>query len=1037
MEMKAKRQQSAEELFGTVIDLPAEQRSEFLDQACQGQPELRLLVDDLMRDHQRLGSFLGGSVLGQDTYASIRILTPGSKLGRYTIVEPLGSGGMGIVYRALDGKLKRAVAIKLLAPGLLTGEEVQQRFRRESLVLARLSHSHIAAVYDVGQQDGIDYIVMECVPGESLAARLKSGALALRDATAITLQIAEALEEAHEQGVIHRDLKPANVMITPKGQVKVLDFGIAKLLNPLQADATVTFEETRGLVGTPIYMSPEQAHGKPVDTRTDLWSLGVVYYESLAGRPPFQGDGHLAVLRAITEDEPKPIGELRSDVPAAVELILARALHKTAEKRYQSATEMLRDVSRLLSSVSGPLPSVDDGSQRVSRKVLSMLLAVVILIAAVGLFFYHQQARRHWAREEAIPQITELFAANKPVTALLLLHQAQKYLLSDPQLKELLAENTIVTSITSSPGNATVEVQDYLAPYSAWHRLGMTPINKIRVPKGYMRWRVSKSGSVDLVTAPLTDTQMDFSLDSPKKAPGGMVFTPASAWTSYIGFIGWIGPYNMPAYYASRYEVTNSEFQKFVNAGGYQKQQYWTNAFTRDGHQISWAEAMAEFRDTTGRAGPSAWVGGHYPDGGGDYPVSGVSWFEASAYAAFAGNSLPVLAQWFQLAGPDAAGFTIQASNISGKELAPVGAFKGLGPYGTYDMAGNVREWVVNSVDRDLRFILGGSWRSPTYLYYCPEALSPFDRSDTNGFRMVRNLGPLPAKADEPIHRSEPDFTKMKPVSDEVFRAYKLLYEYPQSPLNAKSEGIVKETADWREEKITFDAAYNGERMSAYLYLPKNAKPPYQTVLFFPSARVLFLPSGVNKGELGDTRFFDYVIQSGRAVMYPIYQDTYDRLAKLYLPRGSQNIDLTTEWYKDAARSLDYLATRNDIDSNRLAYLGVSMGSAEGVFIDALAQARLKTAIFLDGGYFLETPEPGGNQAEFTPRIKNPVLMVNGRYDFTFSLEKSQNPMFEMLGTPAADKRHLVLNTPHDVTEQRPLLVKAVLDWLDHYLGRV
>ncbi|WP_216850150.1 S9 family peptidase, partial [Granulicella sp. L46] len=188
---------------------------------------------------------------------------------------------------------------------------------------------------------------------------------------------------------------------------------------------------------------------------------------------------------------------------------------------------------------------------------------------------------------------------------------------------------------------------------------------------------------------------------------------------------------------------------------------------------------------------------------------------------------------------------------------------------------------------------------------------------------------------------------------------------------------------------------------------------------------------------LGDIEFFDYVIQSGRAVAYPIYQDTYERRLRYSLPSGSQAIQLTTDWYKDAARTLDYLATRSDIDNSKLAYLGVSMGSAGGIIYATLLQDRLKTAIFLDGGYFLDPPPPGGDQADFAPRMKMPVLMVNGRYDYVFSMNLSQDPMFDMLGTPAKDKKHIVLETSHDVTEDRPQLVKGVLDWLDLYLGQV
>jgi eukaryotic-like serine/threonine-protein kinase len=427
-----------------------------------------------------------------------------------------------------------------------------------------------------------------------------------------------------------------------------------------------------------------------------------------------------------------------------------------------------------------------------------------------------------------------------------------------------------------------------------------------------------------------------------------------------------------------------------VDSSGYEKKEYWTEKFTRDGRELSWTDAMTQFRDSTGRAGPSTWVAGHYPPGQADFPVAGVSWFEASAYAAYSGKSLPVLAQWLQADPPDLAADAVQTSNITGSALAPVGKYQGLGPYGTYDMTGNVREWVANAAGSDSRFILGGSWKSQSYLSTTPEALSPFDRSETNGFRCVRNIAALPVAALDPVKPMVRDFAKFKPVSDEVFSAYKLLYAYPHSPLNAELEGVSEDTADWREEKVTFDAAYGGQRMSAYLFLPKNVRPPYQTVLFFPSARVDDLR---DSSKLGDLKFFDYVIQSGRAVMYPVYLDTYERQVNFYLRQGLVDSELNIAHYKDAARSLDYLATRSDIDSSKLAYLGVSMGSAKGVIISTLLQDRLKTSIFVDGGYFLFPPTPGNDQADFAPRLKIPVLMVNGRYDYSFSREVAESAL--------------------------------------------
>ncbi len=1034
-------EQSAEQLFGEVLDLQPERRAAFLDEACQGAPELRRLVEQLLRENQRAGSFLANPLFadaanatsaGATTVAS-RDLAAGTKLGRYRIIEPLGAGGMGTVYRARDERLERVVALKILTPGLFAGDDARRRFHKEALALAKLSHAHIAAVYDVGQQDGVDYIVMECVPGESLAAKLRSGSLTVKDATSLTLQIAQALEEAHEQGVIHRDLKPANVMITPKGQAKVLDFGLAKLLEPM-ADSAASMVETRGLIGTPLYMSPEQAQGKNLDVRTDLWNLGVIYYELLTGRAPFQANSSIAVLRAITDDQPAPLRELRPDAPLLAEHIVAHALEKDPGRRYQSAAEVVRDTSELLSGLSATSVVLGKPAKRLPGLIKISIAVAILLIIGAGAWFYYLSSRRSWAREEAIPQIESLFAANKPLAAFLVLTKAEEYLPADPQLKQIGTENCMTVSVNSSPSGATVEIQDYAAPDTPWHNLGTTPLVDVRVPKGYFRWKISKLGTGEMVVAPSTDKSMEFALGAAQKAPHGMVLVPGGDWGDYIDFVGWNGPYKLPPFYLDRYEVTNRDYQKFVDSGGYEKKEYWTEPFVGDGHELSWSEAIARFRDTTDRPGPSTWVAGHYPQGAENLPVSGVSWFEASAYAAFAGKRLPVLAQWFQAAPAELAAFTAQASNMNGSALAPVGTYRGLGPFGTYDMAGNVREWVANAVGDNLRFILGGSWKSLSYLYSVPEALSPFDRSGANGIRCVRNIEPLPADASSPVKPITRDFAKYKPVSDEVFHAYQLLYAYPNMPLHAKVEGVVKDTVDWREEKITFDAAYGGERMSAYLFLPKNVQPPYQTVLFFPSARVEMLR---DSRELGDIKFFDYIIQSGRAVMYPIYQDTYERQMSADLSDGVLSSELEIDHYKDAARSLDYLATRQDIDSHKLAYLGVSMGSAKGVIISTLLQNRLKTAVFLDGGYFLSPPTPGTDQADFAPRLKIPVLMVNGRYDFSFSLEKSQNPLFATLGTPAADKRHIVLDTPHDVTQQRPQLVKAVLGWLDHYLGRV
>jgi formylglycine-generating enzyme required for sulfatase activity/predicted Ser/Thr protein kinase len=1028
-------EETAEQLFGEALDLPRERREAFLEQACGRQPALRRRVEDLLAENDRLSGFLSEPAVGKTDATAVRAsgLVQGTRLAeRYTVLDVVGSGGMGVVYRARDEKLGREIAIKMLQPGVLVDQESRARFRREAHALAKLNHAHIAAVYDVIEQQGADFIVMELVAGESLAAKLKAGPLPVAQATGIALQVAEALEEAHDRGVIHRDLKPANVMITPKGQAKVLDFGLAKMLGP--ADATQSLAETHGVMGTPLYMSPEQALGKAADERTDLWSLGVLYYEALTGATPFHGASGLAVLQAITTDAFRPVREVRPEVPAEAEQIVARALRKTPSDRYATASSMKQDLADLLARLSSPVHAVE----KFGRPGLVWIAGTALLLVAfavAGTWLYRRGAERRWARSDAVAEMNDLIAAKKPLAGWLVLRRAEKILPSDAELRQAEEANTETVTVHSDPAGAEVAIEDYLAPDAGWQKLGTTPMESVRIPKGYFRWRIAKTGADEMVVAPEPAQTMEFSLTAQAKAPAGMVYAPGGTWGNYSAFIGWLGPYKFAPYYIDRYEVTNREYQQFVDSGGYAKRQYWPAQFDKDGRRVGWAEAMPEFRDATGRPGPSTWSGGHYADGQADFPVSGVSWYEAAAYAKYAGKELPVLGQRYQAAPPDEAEYVVPMSNITKSAPAAVGTYKGVGPYGTYDMAGNVREWAANPVDDGLRFILGGSYKSQAYLYSDPEALSPFDREEGNGFRCVRNLGAVPEKASALVHRVTRDFSTYKPVSDEVFAAYKLLYAYPQSPLNAKVEGVVKETADWREEKVTFDAAYNGERMAAYLFLPKRVQPPYQTVLFFPSARVMFLPP--DSRELGDLKFFDYVVKSGRAVMYPVYEDTYERRLKYNLPSGAESIQLATEWYKDAARSLDYLATRSDIDNGRLAYMGVSMGAADGVIFATLLQDRLKAVVLLDGGFFMQKPLAGVDQADFAPRMKKPVLIVNGRYDYTFPVEKAQDPLFRMLGTPQEDKKHVMLDTPHDVTEQRGQLVKVVLDWLDRYLGRV
>jgi len=285
------------------------------------------------------------------------MLVSGTRLGPYEIQSLLGTGGMGEVYRARDTRLDRIVAIKVI-PAVLSSDSIsRQRFQREARAISALQHPNICTLYDVGQQDGADYLVMEYLEGETLASRLAKTRLTLEQILTYGIDVANALDAAHNRGIVHRDLKPANIFLTSRGECKVLDFGLAKVeaeLPDLQGtldSPTVTRPEmltSPGIaVGTVAYMSPEQARGDPLDARTDIFSLGTVLYEMATGKMAFGGKTSALIFKAILDGIPPPPGDLNKSLPDRLDDVIGKTLEKERELRYQSAAEVRTDLKRI------------------------------------------------------------------------------------------------------------------------------------------------------------------------------------------------------------------------------------------------------------------------------------------------------------------------------------------------------------------------------------------------------------------------------------------------------------------------------------------------------------------------------------------------------------------------------------------------------------------------------------------------------------------------------------------------------------------
>ena len=379
---------------------------------------------------------------------------------------------------------------------------------------------------------------------------------------------------------------------------------------------------------------------------------------------------------------------------------------------------------------------------------------------------------------------------------------------------------------------------------------------------------------------------------------------------------------------------------------------------------------MALMTDRSGRPGPSTWEGGEYPADQGRRPVAGVSWYEAEAYARFVGKSLPTVLHWNRAATVRNSALIIPVSNFGGQGTRDVGGGDDVSGFGTYDMAGNVREWCANASGAD-RFILGGAWNDALFTFNDAYTQPPFNRSPANGIRLVTYPPSDPglAAASAPLQRLSRDFLAERPVSDAVFAAYRQMYQYDRTPLEATVVEALDE-GDWTRELVRMNAAYAGDTLLTYLYLPKLGQKPWPVVVFFPSGGPIHQmePQALQ-------RSIDFVVKSGRAILYPVYKGTYQRRDSLKSDtQDTTNFwrDHVVMWAKDMSRSIDYAETRSDLDSSHIAYYGLSWGGAMGGLMPAV-EPRLKVNVLVVAGLDFPRTRPEVEPLNFLPHVTAPT----------------------------------------------------------------
>jgi formylglycine-generating enzyme required for sulfatase activity len=692
---------------------------------------------------------------------------------------------------------------------------------------------------------------------------------------------------------------------------------------------------------------------------------------------------------------------------------------------------------------------------------LSLIAIGVAIGAAAGagtLWFLTRDTDAQWLRNEAIPAIETFVDQDDYESAYALAKQAEARVPGDPDLAALWPTFSWLVTIPSDPAGATVYRRSYADGDAAngasreWETLGVTPLENVRVPFGLSRLRFKLDGyepmdrllggggiADKVLVSNIVNVGPDsFRLDRAGTLPEGQVRVPG--WTESVA--GQETAFD--DFFMDRYEVTNRDYKAFVDAGGYTRREYWVEPIMLDGRELPFDDAMKRFIDKTGRPGPSTWEAGDYPRGQDEYPVTGVSWYEAAAYARFANGELPTLYHWRRAYSPGLLTWLLRASNVEGDGPAPVGKFPGMSWPGTYDMVGNAREWIYNATGND-RFMLGGGWNdlayTPTNLVY---SQPPLDRGATNGFRLMRTQEPaqIARRSREPLPVAEVrDVLAEKPVPAEVLRAYETIFAYDPTPLDARVEATVT-TRSWTRERVSFATAYGDGRMAAYLFLPTTGQPPFKTVVYWPGSNALGHKTIDEYPEV----HIDFVVKSGRAVVFPVLDGTFERGDRGPQPDISTTAhrDVMVRRIKDLRRTVDYLETRTEFEMSTLAYYGLSWGGWNAPTALAV-EPRFKSAVLYAAyivpltGSVWSSRVPGGRMlpeidpVTYLPSVHVPTLMLNGEFDNLGPLETSVKPFFALLGTPAEDKKHVISPGGHFVP--RDVLIRETLDWLDKYQG--
>ncbi len=814
-------------------------------------------------------------------------------------------------------------------------------------------------------------------------------------------------------------------------------------------------------LGTLPYMSPEQLQGKSVDLRSDLFSFGILLYEMVTGEHPFRRDTAIDTASAVLTARPAPLSEHLEHAPAGLQELIDGLLQVDREARLQSADEALATL-RTISA--GVFHGAGASAGRPHRRAVAIVTAVIVLlVVGAALWLPYRSRRQVGAAREQLTKIERLVADGAYVQAYELALRAEEYLSEDPSLQRWMPEISDRLTITTDPEGASVYLQPLASDgggSSERQRVGATPLKGLRIARTDYRLWLEMEGRVTqerVISSTLNraevrfdgvepDIVLDLTLPALGAVPSDMVAVAGGGVQLRFGFAG-SAALTIDDFFIDRYEVSNRQYLEFIRAGGYDEPSYWQHAIVADGVEVSPDQATELFRDRSGLVGPREWTNQEFPKGKGDHPVTGVSWYEAAAYAEYAGKTLPTIYQWMKAARGEMLShfegivmpwglmlldaFSAQRANLYGRDTTAVDSYPfGISPYGAYNMAGNVAEWCLNESSEGRPAIAGGSWADAVHQFGARDSRPTLERANTVGFRCVSK--PAPGSTDQGTARLEPPRRRQSitPVDDATYGAFLSHYRYDKKDLAAEVLETL-ETPDWRREKLTFSGV-GGDRVIAYLYLPKRAKAPYQVINYVVSSTVFFGRTAAEEVEA----LLASQIKTGRAVFAAVPKGALEREWPGHSdwPARAGSVEARDELLlrvTEFRMGLDYLETRGEIDTGRIAHVGFSWGALDRALVLNAVESRIRSVIFIGGGLLSLPRLPETRSDHFVPRIQGPTLVLLGSHDEI--IDKSYGrALYELLPEP---KRLEVVESGHLPTVE--LRNPIINEFLDETLGRV